>query len=190
MSIQRSSASVSRRAALAGLGAGSLGLALAAPAPQVRAEQASLAEHPLTGTWLMTVPGGVAPAVFAADGAVMLAWPACEQNAAGQIIHSTPALGTWESSGGRVGYVNVVQVLTDSGGAFVGTRSRLWYPEVSEDGQSFLGDGATMRVYLRDSTNAVVSMRGEGGEMSPLSGVRMSPGSHGFPGPTGSPAEQ
>lgn len=190
MFTQRSSHSVSRRAALAGLGAGSLGLALAAPTRQTAAESASLGDHTLTGAWLVSLPGGVAPAHFSADGTVLLACPTCEQNAAGQIIYSTSALGTWESAGDRAGSVNVLQVLTDSAGAFVGTRSLLWNPEVSEDGHSFLGDGATMRVYLRDSTNTVIAIRGEDGDLPPLSGVRMSPGSHGFPAPTGSPAEQ
>jgi hypothetical protein len=190
MFIQRSSHPVSRRAALAGLGAGSLGLALAAPTRQTAAESSSLADHALTGAWLVTLPGGVAPSFFGADGTVLLACPTCEQNAAGQIVYSTSAMGTWESAGDHGGYVNVVQVLTGSSGGFMGTRSLLWYPEVSEDGQSFLGDGATMRVYLRDSTNTVIAIRGEDGDLPPLAGVRMSPGSQGFPAPAGSPAEQ
>jgi hypothetical protein len=189
MFTRRSSDSVSRRAALAGLGAGGLGLALTAPARSAAAESSSLADHPLTGAWLITLPGGVAPSFFGTDGTVLLACPTCEQNAAGQIIYSTSALGTWESANDRVAHVNVVQVLTDSSGGFVGTRSLRWNPYVTVDGQSFVCDGTSMRVYLRDSSNTVIAIRGEEGDLPSLSGVRMSPGSHGFPSPKGSPAE-
>ena len=185
MATQRSPSPVSRRAALAGLGAGSLGLGLVAPAQHAMAENSSLADHPLTGMWLATLPGGVAPSFFGADGTVLLAWPICEQAADGKVTYSTPAVGTWESVGERSGYFNVVQALSDDTGAFVGTRSLHGYPVVREDGRAFLDDGRKMRVYVRDGSNTLVEIRGEDGNSPEISGVRMSPGSPGFPGRTG-----
>lgn len=190
MSAQRSSPTVSRRAALAGLGAGSMGLALAAPTRQATAEQAGLVEHPLTGTWLLTLRSGAALSVFAADGSVTLAWQVCSTGPDGAFEYTTSGVGTWESTGGRGGYVNVVQVLSDEAGAFRGTRSLHCYPEVSEDGRSFFDDGVQTRVYVRDASNNVTAILGENGDSDPIFGARMSPGSPGFPGLMGSPAEQ
>ena len=190
MTVQQSPSAFSRRTALAGLGAGSLGLALAVPTRQARAEGTSLAEHPLTGTWLLTLESGVAPAVFAPDGTVTLAWQVCGTGSNGALEYTTAGVGTWKSTGERGGYVNVLQVLADETGAFVGTRSLHCYPEVSEDGRSFLDDGVQIRVYVRDAANTVTAILGEDGDSAPMTGIRMSPGSPGFPGPTGSPAEQ
>ena len=190
MFTERSSHSVSRRTALAGLGAGSLGLALTAPAGQAGASQASLTDHPLTGTWLLSLDGGVAPAVFAADGTVTLSWQVCGARSIGAVEYTTSGVGTWEGKGERGGYVNVLQVLADEMGAFLGTRSLHCYPEVSEDGRSFLEDGVQQRVVVRDASHTVTAILGVDGDSAPISGIRMSPGSPGFPGPTGSPAEQ
>ena len=190
MFTQRSSNSVSRRTALAGLGAGSLGLALAVPSRQVRAEGASLADHPLTGTWLLTLENGVAPAVFTADGTVTLAWQVCGARSDGAVEYSTAGVGTWESTGERGGYVTVVQVLADDTGAFVGTRSLHLYPEVSDDGGSLVEDGVQRRIVVRHASNGVMAIFGVDGDSAPMTGIRMGPGSLGFPGPTGSPAEQ
>jgi hypothetical protein len=190
MFTQRSSTAVSRRTALAGLGAGSLGLALAAPARHAQADQTSLVDHPLTGAWLLTLPGAVAPAVFTADGTVTLAWQACGAGSAGAVEFTTSGVGTWKSTGARGGYVNVLQVLADEMGAFMGTRSLHCYLVVSDDGRSFLDDGIQTRVYVRNAAHTVTAILGEDGDSAPMSGVRMSPGSPGFSGHTGSPAEQ
>jgi hypothetical protein len=56
MTASNTSPSVSRRTALAGLGAGGLGLALAAAARQASAQDATpypMAGHPLVGTWIV-----------------------------------------------------------------------------------------------------------------------------------------
>lgn len=87
------------------------------------------------------------------------------------------------------GYFNVVHVLTDETGRFAGTRSMHCYPVVSEDGTSFADDGSKIRIYVRDESNSLMAILGEDGNSAPISAVRMSPGSPGFPGPTGSPAE-
>ena len=61
---------VSRRAALAGLGVGGVGLALAATARPASAQDAAteMANHPIVGVWLVTTPIGPSLAVFSADG--------------------------------------------------------------------------------------------------------------------------
>ncbi len=60
MTTSNTSQSVSRRTALAGLGAGGLGVALAATVRHASAQDttpASLAGHPLVGTWHRPCPG-------------------------------------------------------------------------------------------------------------------------------------
>ena len=189
MFAQRSSAPVSRRVALAGIGAGGLGVAVGLPARQAEAENPDLAAHPLTGVWLVTMGETVAPTSFGADGSVQLTCPVCERGVSGSNTFVTPGVGTWTSTGGRGGYFNVVHVLTDETGRFAGTRSMHCYPVVSEDGTSFADDGSKIRIYVRDESNSLMAILGEDGNSAPISAVRMSPGSPGFPGPTGSPAE-
>jgi hypothetical protein len=172
------------------MGAGSLGLALRTAASQASTEPINLADHPLTGTWLATIPGGVAPSLFAGDGTVLLAWQVCESGADGGIEYTTSGVGTWEATGERSGYFNVVQVLSDEKGAFIGTRSVHGYPVVSDDGASFLDDGKRVRVFVRNASNEVTLVLGENGDSPAITGIRMGPGRPGFPGLDGSPAEQ
>jgi hypothetical protein len=192
MGTQQSSAQVSRRAALAGLGAGGVGLAVASSPRRVHAEAAGLAEHPLAGAWLVSLSPGMATAIcsLAADGTALIALPICEDNGSGTVSYTTPGVGTWQSEGSRGGYVNVVQLLSHATGAPVGTRSTHYFPVVSDDGNTFTADGRLTRVVARDSSGALIKVTGENGELTDIFGVRMRPGSPGFPGPTGSPAEQ
>ena len=191
MVTQRSSTSVSRRAALAGLGAGGAGLAVAASTRSVHAEGAAMAAHPLAGAWLVSTSPSMATAICTLnqDGTALVALPVCEDNGIGTVAYTTPGIGTWQSEGSRGGYVNVVQVLSHATGALIGTRSTHYFPVVGEDGKSFTAEGRFTRVVVRDSTGELIKIIGEDGELSEISGVRMSPGSPGFPGPTGSPAE-
>ena len=191
MVTQRSSTSVSRRAALAGLGAGGAGLAVAASTRSVHAEGAAMAAHPLAGAWLVSTSPSMATAICTLnqDGTALVALPVCEDNGSGTVAYTTPGIGTWQSEGSRGGYVNVVQVLSHATGALIGTRSTHYFPVVGEDGKSFTAEGRFTRVVVRDSTGELIKIIGEDGELSEISGVRMSPGSPGFPGPTGSPAE-
>ncbi len=58
MTTPRITAPVSRRTALAGISAGGLGLAIASTTRQTSAQDATtatLATHPLTGTWLARI---------------------------------------------------------------------------------------------------------------------------------------
>lgn len=150
--------SISRRTALAGLGAGSLGLAVAARGQTAVAQDATtdaLAEHPFAGTWLVTTPGGISPATFAADGSVVLGFPPSYVDPQlGPTFHG-PALGTWEAAGERRGHFAVVQALSDANGAIVGTFLFEGHPTVSDDGQTFT-DAEPQRVIIRDAANAVI----------------------------------
>src|SRR5215212_11046191 len=76
----RSSSSLSRRAALGGVGAAAaaMGLSHVDRATAQDATATSLATHPLVGTWLSLTPG-VTPHTFAADGSCVVGWPATEQ---------------------------------------------------------------------------------------------------------------
>jgi hypothetical protein len=166
------------------------GSALAAPAKGANRGGTTPADHSLVGAWLLTFSTGIAPSYFGADGTALISWPACEQGTDGLVRYTTPGLGTWECVDERKGYVNVVQVLSDAEGYFLGSRSLHCYPVVSEDGESFEDDGQAIRVYVRDGANSLADILGKDGDSAPMSGVRMRPGSPGFPGQSGSIAEQ
>lgn len=149
-----------------------------------------MAEHPLAGAWLVSTSNmATAICTLDKDGTALVALPICEDDGSGTVSYTTPGVGTWQSAGARGGYVNVVQVLSHATGAQIGTRSTHYYPVVSDDGKSFTADGRFTRVIVRDSTGVLIKVVGEDGELPEISGVRMSPGSPGFPGPSGSPAE-
>jgi hypothetical protein len=181
--------SVSRRIALAGIGAGGVGLAFAAASHGVAAQDAmpeGLAEHPLAGTWLAMAnpllpedPQIAVPSLFAADGTVFLMFPLTQAGPQGVQVN-TAAVGTWEADSERRGHFTAVQVLSDLDGTFLGTVTINGYPEVSEDGQTFLDDGAMVVVTIRDAAGAVLQeASGLGGR--PVTAMRMGPGVPGFP---------
>ncbi len=157
MTSSRIVASISRRTALAGLGAGGLGLALAAPGRRASAQEGGgdPARHPLAGTWLVDTPEGLSPATFAADGSVVLGVPPSYVDPQLGLAFQGPALGTWEPDGERRGHFTVVQALSDANGTYLGTFLFEGYPEVSADGQTFGGD-TPQRVVVRDAANNVV----------------------------------
>lgn len=186
MTTTRSIDTVSRRTALAGLGAGGLGLALTA---RGAAAQTDLANHPLTGTWLAMAnpplpddPQFAAPSLFAADGSVLLMFPLTQVGPQG-VQFNSPYVGTWEPDGERRGHFTAVQLLSDADGAFLGSITVDGYPDVSEDGQTFTDDGSKVMVTIRDPAGAVVQEVLPTGAPNgrPVTGTRMSPGSPGFP---------
>ena len=98
---------VSRRTALAGLGAGGLGLALAAARPGSAGQDAAaeaIADHPIVGAWLVrnpTDPPTASPASFTADGVMTIAWtPSYVDPQFGAVFQAT-AIGAWEPTGER-----------------------------------------------------------------------------------------
>ena len=182
----RPTPAVSRRAALAGLGAGGLGLALAAH--QVSAQEATpaaMAGHPIVGNWMVTTPAGPAMAVFLADGTNIQGLPATQAGPNGVVFVSTQ-VGSWEPVSERGVHFTGVQLHSDASGALVGTVTIDAYPMVSEDGQTLLDDDPRSGPIIRDATGAIIAdLRGGG---PPATGVRMGVGV-GVPDlPAGTPA--
>lgn len=141
MTTQQTGASVSRRAALAGLGAGGLGLALATTARQVSAQGATptaMAGHPMVGTWIIdrntAVP--VEPPVIlvvTSDGGVI--------DPVGGVA------GAWRPTGARTGEWTLVGIEARAGGYRV-VRSR-W--EVDAAGAAMSGP-ATVTIVAPNGT--------------------------------------
>jgi hypothetical protein len=154
----------------------------------------SLADHPLTGDWMAMAnrppPGAPqvpAPSHFGADGSVLLVFPPTQVGMQG-VEFVSPHVGTWEADSDRRGHFTATQLLSDATGAFLGSVTVDGYPEVSEDGQTFLDDGSKVMVTIRDATGTIVQqMPGAGGP--PVTGIRMAPGVPGFPegGAAGTP---
>jgi len=148
---------VSRRAALVGLGAGGLGMALATiPADAQESTPAAMAGHPLIGTWAVMVPGAVVPQIFGSDGSVVAAFPPSYVDPVLGLAFHGPALGRWEATGERSGHFTVIQALSDPDGAYVGTFQYEANPEVNADGRTLVNT-KPQRVIVRDAANAVVS---------------------------------
>jgi hypothetical protein len=157
-------------------------------------ETPSLTDHPLTGDWMAMAnrpPPGTpqvpAPSHFGADGSVLLVFPPTQVGMQG-VEFVSPHVGTWQADSDRRGHFTATQVLSDASGAFLGSVTVDGYPEVSEDGQTFVDDGSKVMVTIRDATGAVVQqIPGAGGP--PVTGIRMAPGVPGFPeqGAAGTP---
>ena len=149
--------SVSRRTALAGFGAGGLGLALAAPGSTARAQadDGDLASHPLVGTWAAITPGGVVPQTHHADGTIIAAFPPSYVDPGLGLTFQGPALGRWESTGARSGRFMFLQALADNAGTYVGTFQLAADIEASEDGQTWSGTNEAHAI-MRDAGNAVI----------------------------------
>lgn len=198
MTASRSANPISRRTALAGLGAGSLGLALAAPSLAVSAQEepGDLADHPLTGAWLALAnaqspgdPPAPVPSVYTPDGIVVLAFPVSQAGAQG-VTYGSSAVGTWESAGERTGSFTTVQTLSDANGALVGTVTVEGHPTVSEDGQTFVDDDPETTVTIRDPLGNIVQVI-PGDASPPVYGTRIGVGSVVYPAATpaaGTPA--
>ena len=145
-----------------------------------------LATHPLTGVWLAManppLPGAPqvpAPSFFGADGTVLLMFPLTQQGAQGVQVNS-PYMGTWEADSERRGHFTAVQLLSDADGTFLGSVTVDGYPEVSEDGQTFIDDNSRVTVTIRDATGALLN-QGPGAGARPVTAIRMAPGAPGFP---------
>jgi hypothetical protein len=181
MTIRKTDRPVSRRTALAGLGAGGIGLAFAATARQASAQDAAtaMATHPIVGTWMVSTPAGPAMAVFLADGTNIQGLPATQAGPNGVVFVSTQ-VGSWEPVSARGVHFTGVQLLSDANGTLVGTVEIDAYPVVSEDGQTLRDDDPRSGPLIRDAAGTVVANpRGSGGP--PATGVRMGVGASGLP---------
>jgi hypothetical protein len=116
---------VSRRTALAGLGAGGLGLALAASARSATAQDATpapMAGHPIIGTWVVdrdvtTVNDAPSVVVYTADG--------------GLLDPSQGVAGVWQATGPRSAAWTLVPFIEGGAGGYLAIRST---GEVDEGG--------------------------------------------------------
>ena len=129
-----------------------------------------------------------APSLFAADGTVLLVFPATQVGPRG-VVFNAPVVGVWEADGGRRGHFTAIQLLSDADGASLGSVTIDGYPEVSQDGQAFVDDGAKTMITIRDAGGAVVQQILPTGEPAgrPVTAVRMGVGQPGFP-ESGAPA--
>jgi hypothetical protein len=181
MTTQHPTRSVSRRTALASLGAG--GFALATAGHTVAAQDSSaLADHPMVGVWMAVTPEGPAPSFVMADGSFHHSSAPISVDADGAITYWSPQNGVWEPDpdNERGIHFTSVQNIHDATGALTGTFTVDGYPVASEDGQSFYDDGTRVRLTLRDATNTVTMVLGEDGSLPPIFGIRMAPGAPGF----------
>jgi quinol monooxygenase YgiN len=128
--------SVTRRTALAGLGASGLGLALAATVRHAAAQDttAEMAKHPMVGTWLSgTGPTDLAVVHWDADGDMtnngFLATPGPD----GTTIHSNPFAGVWEPDGARGIHITFMAMTFDATGAVTGTLSFIFLVDEQDE---------------------------------------------------------
>ena len=158
MTSSRIATPVSRRAALAGLGAGGLRATLAATAGHAAAQEGDgdLAGHPLVGTWAVQTPGGIVPQIHAPDGSVVAAFPPNFLDPVLGLTFQGTALGRWEAAGERIGRFTALQALSAADGTYVGSFLLAAAVEVSADGRTWSNAGLEARVVLRDAANTVV----------------------------------
>ena len=195
MSTSRATSSLTRRSALAGLGAGSIGMALAKPASAA----IPTAGHPAVGTWLLMGPGTSAtPTILmlTADGLAVscgmvnhiksaaispAGYPGGAMGAAahGPVVFSSPSMGFWEATSDRELHVALTAIETDGDGGFTGTTTIESFPVLGEDGMSFTDDGLRTSATARDATFSVVAAT-TGGPQA-LTAHRLAAGAAGFP---------
>jgi hypothetical protein len=148
---------VSRRNALAGVGAVGLGLGLATTIHPATAQDGAsdLASHPLAGTWAALTPGGVVPQIHGADGSIIAAFPPNYVDPALGLTFQGPALGRWEANGDRTGHFTFIQAVSDANGTYIGTFQLADELEVSTDGQTWSGSPSA-HIIMRDAANHVL----------------------------------
>ena len=147
-----------------------------------------LAEHPIVGAWLLMNPGDPptpSPLIFSADGTFSATGVPSYVDPQGGVIFGSSTMGVWEPTGERSVHLTYVQALSDLNGTYLGTFTLDAYPEVSDDGQSFLDDGSQVHFTFRDATNTIVQEAGGGGGAEAATpqvhARRMQVGNPGFP---------
>ncbi len=180
MTTSNTGQSVSRRTALAGLGAGGLALALATTTRHASAQDAAaeMAKHPMVGTWLAgTGPNDLGLTHFDADGNVNLQGSVIAARPDGAPTYTDPAMGLWEPVSARGIHLTFTWASRDATGAVTGTTTVDGYPVASEDGRSFVDDGTKVVVTLRDPAGAVSKVIHT---VPVVTGVRMTVGKPGY----------
>jgi hypothetical protein len=183
MTNRASDRSVSRRTALAGLGAGGLGVALSAAARPAGAQDttAEMATHPLVGTWLVgRAPNDIAVTHWGADGSMTTNLAGVSVGPDGKIAFTDPPLGSWVPIGERQIHFIFTTRTYDATGALTGYFTVEGHPVASEDGMSFWDDAIAATVTIRDPNGVVVQSLGGDGSVPPIGGVRLVPGKSGY----------
>jgi hypothetical protein len=174
---------VTRRAALAGLGAAGLGLALATTSHHASAQDATaeMAKHPMVGTWLGgRTPDGLGTSHFGPDGSMINTGGEIAQTPSGALAINSLDLGVWEPVSARGIHLTFTEANYDETGTLLGYSTVDGYPVASEDGQSFWDDGTQVTITIRDTTGAVTQVIGPGLTDAGIGGVRMAPGKPGY----------
>jgi hypothetical protein len=182
MTSAKTGRSVSRRTALAGFGAGGLGVALAAARPAAAQEAPSdaHASHPIVGAWMvLNNPPNIG--VLHADGTVVNYGVSNAVGPDGAVGFSSPGAGTWEVLDDRAVHVTFVWFTTDATGAFTGTVTFEGYPVLDEGGQTWVDDGSKVKLTFRDPANNVTMIIGGDGSLPGTTANRMGPGVSGLP---------
>lgn len=102
----RTTASLSRRAALGGVGATAATFSLGHldPATAQEATPSALARHSIVGAWMIMNPGNppnASPAIFAADGTFSAAGAPSAIDPQRGVVLGSPVIGVWEPTGER-----------------------------------------------------------------------------------------
>jgi hypothetical protein len=126
---------LSRRSAVAGLGAGGLGLALGARTAGAVAQAFSTAGHPLVGTWFLdngtaNLTGALDTFSLHADGTYI------EANADG-----TVRLGAWEATGPLTATLMIEAYSRDEAGANLGAIIVRLNLQLNPDGTGYQAEG-------------------------------------------------
>jgi hypothetical protein len=182
---QRTTDSVSRRTAIAGLAAGGLGLALATTTVAASTQDAAteMAKHPIVGAWNAMTPNGPSLGIFLPNGTAVWANPGSSQDPAIGLVYLSSSIGTWEPVSERGIHFTGITLVSDPNGIFTSTITVDGYPVVSEDGQTLFDDQSQVMITIRDATGAIVQQVAAAGS-PPVTGVRMGVGAPGFPAAT------
>jgi hypothetical protein len=169
-------------------------LGLVASGIGTRAQDATptaMSTHPIVGSWLgmLTGTGAAFAEVFGADGTVVIGFQPTETGdpiaGADGVTYLGPGVGVWEATGPHSVAITVIQALSDSTGATLGTLTIDDYLDLSDDGQTFVADWShgSMLTY-RDTANVVVASFAVDPSFPPLTATRMRVGAAGFPAGT------
>jgi hypothetical protein len=162
---------VSRRTAVAGLGAGGVGLALAATARTAAAQDgtpAAMVGHPVVGTWIVDrnpddQTDSPTVNIFTADGGVF-----------------DPLLavgGAWQATGPRAATVTLLGLIDNGAGGYLAIRSAI---EVDEAGTTLAGshavtivapDGTVLNTIQGHGRSTRLVVQGPEAAGTPLPGV-------------------
>lgn len=169
--------SVSRRTALAGLGAGGLGLAMVATVRGASTQDATpdaTATHPIVGVWLGYSPD-ISIAAFHPDGSANWGIFPNYMDPARGVVFQSPGVGTWEPTGPRSAHFTAISLETDANGTYLGSGTVDGYPLVSEDGETLSDDNSQVVITIRDATGAI-TQQFSGAGAPPVTGNRMRTG--------------